>query len=55
MRKKTKKRIRRKGISNTKLMFLSILLLFIVLEALFILKVQQSPQVSEVAGTSSTR
>lgn len=42
-------------ISNTKLMFLSFMLLFIIFEALFILKNHQSSQTSEVAGISAEK
>lgn len=53
---KRKKVVRKAGkskkLSNTKLMFLSIILLFIVFEALYILKSQTQQQVRQVAGVS---
>ncbi len=52
--KKVKKHPK-KRLSNTKLMFLSFLLLFIVFEALFILKAQTIKTPSEVAGVSTSK
>ncbi|MDO8269203.1 MAG: hypothetical protein Q7T54_00855 [Candidatus Levybacteria bacterium] len=60
-RKKAVKRIpKSKKITTTKLMFLSIILLFIVFEALYIVKSQQSSVQSNslqqsVAGASSQK
>jgi hypothetical protein len=51
-----KKRIKRatKRMSNTKLMFLGLVLLFIIFEALFILKGQPENQ-PQVAGVETSR
>lgn len=54
-KKKASKKVSQKRISNTKLMFLSLMLLFIVFEALFVLKDQTQTQRSEVAGITTNR
>lgn len=41
--------------TTTKLMFLSFMLLFIIVEALFIVKAQLNPPTSQVAGASTSR
>lgn len=55
MPRKKVKRSSKKRLSNTKLMFLSFLLLFIVFEALFILKAQTTEKPAEVAGVSTSK
>lgn len=54
-KKSSKRKDSKKRISNTKLMFLSFILLFIIFEALYILKSHTSPQEPEVAGISVER
>jgi len=62
MKKKGKGKVRSpKRLSNTKLMFLSIILLFIVFEALYVMKAQGSLQANSqdqeqsVAGASTQK
>lgn len=56
MKKKVKsKKTVRRTTSNTKLLFLSLILLFIVFEALYIVKGQISPQAPQVAGVSTQK
>lgn len=56
-KKTTKRAVKKKRMSNTKLMFLSFILLFIVFEALYILKGQHEARQAnsgerQVAGAS---
>jgi hypothetical protein len=53
MKKKNRTKSKKTVFDNTKLLFLSLILLFIVIEALFILRNHtQSNNVPEVAGAS---
>jgi hypothetical protein len=57
MRKKTsKKQAKKKNISSNKMMFLSIVLLFIIFEALYALKASIQPHsVQQVAGVHTEK
>ena len=57
MKKKAKKAVSHKRTSGTKLMFLSVILLLIVFEALYILRDHHlnSNALPQVAGVSSSR
>ena len=49
-----KKQKKAKPMSNSKLLFLSVVLLLIVVEALYIVK-SQTPEAPQVAGVSTSR
>lgn len=55
MRRNSRDRSRGRRMSNARLLFLSLILLFIVFEALYVLKNQLVPQAPQVAGVSTEK